>query len=121
MSSILHDVGLPRRSLLTLQRREREGRFDVDTVSCACNHALAMVLWRHRLSQAASTHAIIARLTDAKNGSHPAIAKRAETDRPDVGPIVRAVDRLRSCKVDNLGKATTEPYKAAGCKPVRKT
>ena len=80
-----------------------------------------MVLCKHRQSHAAFTHAIIARLTASKDGSHPAIANRAETDRPDRGPIVRAVERLKSFMVDTLGQATAEPYKAAGCRPVRKT
>ena len=99
---------------------ESEGRFEADTVACACTHALAIVLCKHRLSHAAFTHAILARLIATKDGSQPANAKRADTDRPDKGPIVRAVDRRKSFMVDNLGMATAETCKAAGCRPVRK-
>ena len=79
-----------------------------------------MVLCKQRLSHAAFTHAIMARLIASKAGSQPAIARRADTDRPESDPIVRAVDRLKSLMAVNLGMATAEPYKAAGCRPVRK-
>ena len=93
---------------------DSEGRLEADTVACACAHALAMVLCKQGMSHAAVTHVITARLIASKAGSQRAIASRAVTDRPDKGPIVRAVDRRKSFMVDKLGKATAEPYKAAG-------